>query len=73
MRLIYALSRQWARLCYQDGEYNEYYVEVDENGQALVELTKHGYGPNYQKIYVETADQRLEFNYDEKSGSYRQK
>lgn len=58
---------------YQDGEYNEYYVEVDENGQAIVELTKHGYGPNYQKIYVETADQRLEFNYDEKSGSYRQK
>ena len=73
MWLIYHYQDNGLDFAYQDGEYNEYYVEVDENGQALVELTKHGYGPNYQKIYVETADQRLEFNYDEKSGSYRQK
>ncbi len=47
---------------YQHGEYNEYYVAVEENGES--------YKPTYQKIYVTTDQDRYEFDFDEKTGNY---
>lgn len=55
---------------YQHGEYNEYYIAVEENGDVKVKLTNHGYKPTYQKIYVTTDQDRYEFDYDEKTGNY---
>ena len=56
---------------YQDGEYNEYYIAVAGDGQVTVKLTKHGYQPTYQRIYVETTGGRFEFDYDPASESYQ--
>lgn len=55
---------------YQQGEYNEYYVAVQEDGRVIVDLTNHGYKPTYEKIYVETDAGRYEFDYDADKEEY---
>lgn len=55
---------------YQQGEYNEYYVAVQEDGRIIVDLTNHGYKPTYEKIYVETDAGRYEFDYDADKEEY---
>jgi alpha-glucosidase len=55
---------------YQQGEYNDYYVEVAENGPVTVELTKHGFKPVYNKIYVETDQRRCEFRFNAATEEY---
>ncbi|MDO4903764.1 MAG: glycoside hydrolase family 31 protein [Limosilactobacillus sp.] len=56
---------------YQDGEFNEYYIEVDDDHNVTVKLIKHGYKPTYERIYVETDRDRLEFNYDQATDDYK--
>lgn len=56
---------------YQDGEYNEYYIEVSAGGAVTVKLNKHGYQPTYHRIYVETNQGRYAFVYDQASESYQ--
>ena len=56
---------------YQEGEYNEYYVEVANDGQVAVKLNKHGYQPTYERVYVETDRGRFEFDYDDSNEDYR--
>lgn len=56
---------------YQDGEYNEYYIEVSASGAVTVKLNKHGYQPTYHRIYVETNQGRYVFVYDQASESYQ--
>ena len=56
---------------YQQGEYNDYYIEVSEDGQVTVKLAKHGFKPTYDKIYVETDQSRCEFDFDANSNEYQ--
>lgn len=56
---------------YQNGEYNEYYVEVSDDGEVTVKLNKHGYRPTYRRIYVETNQNRYVFAYDQVSENYQ--
>ena len=56
---------------YQQGEYNDYYIEVAEDGKVTVKLTKHGFKPTYDKIYVETNQQRYEFDFDSTDNEYK--
>ncbi|TSO25414.1 glycoside hydrolase family 31 protein [Lactobacillus sp. LL6] len=55
---------------YQHGEYNLYVVEVNDN-EVSINLTKHGYKPNYQTIIVQSADKEWKFEYDEQEKTYK--
>lgn len=55
---------------YRDGEYNLYDIKVVD-GQASVNLTKHGYQPVYEKIIVESDDRKWLFSFDSESESYQ--
>lgn len=56
---------------YQQGEYNLYTVKVGADKQVSVNLTKHGYRPVYNKVFVTTNDQRLEFDYNPTKDEYQ--
>ncbi|AZZ61113.1 DUF4968 domain-containing protein [Oenococcus sp. UCMA 16435] len=55
---------------YQRGEYNNYCIKVVENGKASVELVNKGYESVYEKIFVETGNDKIEFDYNQQSGKY---
>ena len=42
-----------------------------EDGKVTVKLTKHGFKPTYDKIYVETNQQRYEFDFDSTDNEYK--
>lgn len=48
---------------YQNGEYNLYEVNVDNN-KISINLKKHSYSPVYQKIEIQMPDEKLNFIYD---------
>ncbi|MRN06794.1 DUF4968 domain-containing protein [Lactobacillus sp. 0.1XD8-4] len=56
---------------YQDGEYNLYHVKVDHD-QVDITLTNAGYSKFYEKIFVETANQKYTFIFDNQTQKYIQ-
>lgn len=56
---------------YQNGEYNEYHVEVMPTGKVRVDLTRHGYQPTYKSITVITNNRQLVFNFNQRKGNYQ--
>ena len=47
-------------LSYQNGEYNLYLFEIDEEGQLAITLLHEGYVGRYKKIFVERLDESID-------------
>lgn len=50
---------------YQKGEYNLYEINVDGH-KITINLKKHGYEPNYQRIEIRTTNKKMNFIYKDK-------
>ena len=50
---------------YQKGEYNLYEINVDGH-KITINLKKHGYEPNYQRIEIRTTNEKMNFIYKDK-------
>ncbi|MFT8325393.1 glycoside hydrolase family 31 protein [Oenococcus sicerae] len=55
---------------YQHGEYNLYHVAIDANQQITINLTKHGYPATYEKIFIESNHDCIEFDFDQQNQTY---
>ncbi len=57
---VYPGSGEWEHyqdngedFAYQDGEYNQYRIRVEENGTVQCRLSHHGYGKTYRRVLAD--------------------